>query len=129
MRHLQKILLAAAAASEAAAAAAVGPPAQPSWPSPLPKFPSSWFGANTKSYELDDPKELAVLRQFSQVLASWPELTLASNFTNGTAIAVLSPQFLNFQQKMWQTPLTCDFLDICIEVRNCGEIRSRMPRA
>jgi hypothetical protein len=37
------LLLAVAAASPAAATSA-GPPVQPSWPSPLPKFPSSWFG-------------------------------------------------------------------------------------
>eukprot|EP01050_Picozoa_sp_SAG11_P020782 SAG11_NODE_3570_length_2362_cov_5.801149_1_plen_527_part_00 len=64
------------------------PPAQPSWPSPLPKFPSSWFGANVKNFELEDPKELAFLKQFTQVLASWPELVVSSAFTNGTAIAV-----------------------------------------
>ena len=68
--------------------ASAGPPVQPSWASPLPKFPSSWFGANVKSLEVDDPKELALLKQFSQVLASWPELTVSSGWSNGTAIAV-----------------------------------------
>jgi hypothetical protein len=83
------LLLGAAAAAVAAAAAAVpaGVPA-PQWPSPLPAFPSSWFGANMKSFEFEDPKELTQLKQYKQVLASWPELVLSSNFSNGTLIAV-----------------------------------------
>ena len=41
-----------------------------------------------KSFEFEDPKELTQLKQYKQVLASWPELVLSSNFSNGTLIAV-----------------------------------------
>jgi len=94
-----------------AAAAAEGPPAAPGWPSPLPRFPSSWFGANMRSFEFAEPAELAQLKRYTQVLASWPELVLASGFSNGTAIAVedatrmkalLGPQTSVFTyQSMW----------------------------
>ena len=82
------VIVATAVAACAAAPGGIGPPVAPAWPTPLPKFPSSWFGANMKSFEFQDPKELAELRKYAQVLASWPELLLSSNFSNGTAIAV-----------------------------------------
>ena len=69
-------------------ATTASPPVAPSWPSPLPRFPSSWFGANVKTYEFEDPNQLALLRNFTQVMASWPELVLTSNFSNATAIAI-----------------------------------------
>lgn len=62
-------------------------PISPPWPSPAPAFPSSWFGANTKTYEFNDPKELAVLKKYKHALASWPELQFAYNFSNATSIA------------------------------------------
>ena len=70
-----------------ALATAAGPPLTPPWPSPQPRFASSWFGANMKAYEFEDPKELAELRKYTQVLASWPELGRTSKFSNATAVA------------------------------------------
>jgi hypothetical protein len=41
-----------------------------------------------KSFEFENPAELAFLRKFKQVYASWPEKVLATNFSNATLIAV-----------------------------------------
>jgi len=114
--RVQKLLLSSSLTLTIGAAAIVGsstgsPPAAPGWPSPLPRFPSSWFGANMRSFEFAEPAELAQLKRYTQVLASWPELVLASGFSNGTAIAVedatrmkalLGPQTSVFTyQSMW----------------------------
>ena len=77
-----------AAPSAALAAATPSSRLEPPWASPIPAFPSSWFGANMKSFEFDDPKELAVLQKYKQVFASWPELVLSTNFTNSTLVSV-----------------------------------------
>ena len=89
---LQSVLLVVGVANANGKPAVQSPvtvaPIEPAWPSPLPAFPSSWFGANMKSFEFENPAELAELKKYKQVFASWPEKVLASNFSNATAIAV-----------------------------------------
>ena len=62
------------------------PPAQPPFASPTPDFPTAWFGGNGNAFEYQDPKQLESMRGYRAVFMSWPEMMVASNWSNGTEV-------------------------------------------
>ena len=61
-------------------------PARPPFASPAPVFPTAWFGGNPKGFEYRDPIQLKSMGGYRAVYVSWPEMMVASNWTNGTEI-------------------------------------------
>eukprot|EP00038_Savillea_parva_P010380 m.189915 g.189915 ORF g.189915 m.189915 type:complete len:412 (-) comp17888_c0_seq1:248-1483(-) len=62
------------------------PPGQPPFPTPLPVFPTAWFGADPTAFEYQDPAKLKQMSGYRAIFMSWAEMMIGANWTNGTEI-------------------------------------------